>query len=255
MSIHPAQRCRFVVLTKNSGRWLDVILDAYEALGIFPFVLLDASSSDGTEQLLRRRTAAFAKELPEFPRAEALIASIARHVQSEWVVRLDDDELPSRGMQQWVEEQAAADHDRAVFGFQRRWIRLAPGGVCEYSRHPLIVSRLGVLDAQWRMFRPAAVRYRSDIHTPGFFVPKGSGIAPHRAYIGHFSWLVRSASERRLQIEDYDRQEAQAGSRFRAIKVWEDCDLTEHRFRAMDTDEFDRPVAALAATFQSPACV
>ena len=47
MSIDPAQQCRFVVLTKNSARWLDVILNAYEALGISPFVLLDASSSDG----------------------------------------------------------------------------------------------------------------------------------------------------------------------------------------------------------------
>jgi hypothetical protein len=158
-------------------------------------------------------------------------------------------------MHQWVEEQAAVNHDRAVFGFQRRWIRLAQSGVCEYSRHPLIVSRLGVLDAQWRMFRPAAVHYRSEIHTPGFFVPKGSGIAPLRAYIGHFSWLVRSTAERRAQVEDYDRQEVQAGSRFRAIKVWEDSDVAEHRFRVMDTDEFDKPAAALAATFQSPVCI
>jgi hypothetical protein len=135
----------------------------------------------------------------------------------------------------------------------RRWIRLTTDGKCEYSRHPLIVSRLGVLDAQLGLFRPAAVRYRSDIHTPGYYVTKGSPIAPRRAYIAHFNWLVRPTSERRLQVEDYDRQEPNAGSRFRDIKVWEDCEIADHRFHWMETDEFNRLAAELAATICSSA--
>ena len=138
--------------------------------------------------------------------------------------------------------------DGEVVGFQRRWIRLTREGRCECSRHPLLVSRLGVLDAQWRLFRPARLRYRSDIHTPGFHVPKGSPIAPARAYIAHLSWLVRSASERRWQVADYDRQQPEAGSWLRDVKVWEDGDAVDHNFAAMETDEFDGIAAELAAT-------
>lgn len=247
MSIRPAHPWRLVVLTKDSARWFGAILDAYQALGVSPFVILDSASSDETEDLLRRKRIDFAKETSEFPRAEALVGTIGRHIRSEWVVRLDDDELPTRALCDWVE---AHSHERGwrVVGFERRWLRRTDGGACEYSRHPSIVSRLGVLDAQWRMFRPAEVRYRSDIHTPGFDVPKGSPIAPRRAYIAHLSWLVRSAAERRLQIDDYDRQTPGAGARFRDIKVWEDSGPADHRFRALDTEEFDGIAAALAHT-------
>lgn len=246
-SFRSIQHLRFVVVTKNSARWFGVILERYHALNIRPFVVLDASSDDGTEDLLRRENIEFVKELSEFPRVESLIRCIPGHVNSKWVVRLDDDELPSRGLCQWIEARADG-LGRDVIGFERRWIRWTAAGHCEYSRHPLILSQLGVLDAQWRLFKPTEVRYRTDIHTPGFYVPKGSPIAPHRAYIAHFNWLVRPASERRMQVEDYDRQEPDAGSRFRDIKVWEDCDVADHQFRSMETDEFNAAAAALSAT-------
>lgn len=239
---------RFVVITKNSARWLNVILDAYEALAIRPFIMVDDSSSDDTEGLLKRRNIEHAKVRADAPRVESIVQLIPNHVHSKWVIRLDDDELPSRGLRDWVGASLEA-LGRDVVGFQRRWIRRGPDGRYDYSQHPLILSRYGALDAQWRAFRPDAMRYIPDIHTPGFEVPPGSPIAPRKAYIAHFSWLVRSAHERRLQIDDYDRQEHNAGTRFRDIKVWEDADPTSHCFRAMDSDEFDRIAAALSATF------
>jgi hypothetical protein len=238
---------RFVVITKNSARWFGVILDAYAAAGVRPFVMLDASSDDGTEALLQCRNIEYVKECAEFPRVEALVGHLPKYVDSRWVVRLDDDELPCHGLYSWIASRLKRLSFDAI-GFQRRAIRLTADRTCEYSRHPLITSKLGVLDAQWRMFRPDSVRYRSNIHTPGFFVPKGSPIAPHKAYIAHFNWLVRTLCERRQQVDDYDRQEANAGSRFRDIKVWEDGNVADHRFRPMETDEFDATALALAAT-------
>lgn len=246
-SVRSIQQLRFVVVTKNSARWLDIILDRYQALNISPFVLFDRSSDDGTEELLRRRNIEYVKEFSELPRVESLIRFIPNYVHSKWVIRLDDDELPSRGLCEWVEARAES-LGKNVIGFQRRWIRLTAAGKCEYSRHPLIVSRFGALDAQWRLFRPLEVQYRTHIHTPGFYVPRGSPIAPHRAYIAHFNWLVHPVSERRLQVEDYDGQEPNAGSRFRDIMIWEDCDVADHQFSAMETDEFNETAAALAAT-------
>jgi hypothetical protein len=238
---------RFVVVTKNSARWFGIILDGYQAAGISPFVILDEESSDGTEKLLSERGIEYAREHAEFPRVEALIERIPALVRSRWVVRLDDDELPCRALCDWITARLGSLTCNVV-GFQRRSIRLTSTSVCEYSRHPLIVSRLGVLDAQWRLFKPSEMRYTLEIHTPGFLVPKGSPIAPHKAYIVHFDWLVRTLDERRLQIRDYDRQAANAGSRFRDMKAWEDSDIADHCFHPMDTDEFDVIAAKLAAT-------
>jgi hypothetical protein len=244
----PSQQLRVVVVTKNSARWFGNILDWYRAQDISPFVILDRSSDDLTEELLLRKGVEYVKGSSEFPRVESMIALIPDYVPSRWVLRLDDDEIPSSGLCSWIDSRLTWLDKFSAIGFQRRWIRLAPDGRCEYSRHRLIVSSLGVLDAQWRLYRPAAVKYRSDIHTPGFYVPKGNPIAPNRAYIAHLSWLVRSAQERRLQVEDYDRQQPEAGSRFRALKVWEDCKLADHDFHAMETDEFNGIAARLAAT-------
>ncbi len=238
---------RVVIVTRNSARWLGIILDQYRAMDLAPFVMLDSSSEDGTAELLRRRGVEHATVRAEGPRVETMIRLIPAHVEAEWVLRLDDDELPSRELRRFVAARLRwLQHD--VVGFPRRWLRLTEAGICEYSRHPQIVSPRGVLDAQWRLFRPRALRYRTDIHTPGFHVPAGSPIAPDRAFIAHFSWLVRGAGERRRQVEDYDRQAPQAGTRFHAIKVWEDSDPADHRFAAMETDEFAACAAALAAT-------
>jgi hypothetical protein len=238
---------RFVVVTKNSARWFGIILDGYQAAGINPFVILDDTSSDGTEQLLHKWGIEYVRERAEFPRVEALIERIPTRVHSRWVVRLDDDELPSRGLCNWITARLGSLSFNVV-GFQRRSIKFGVTGSCEYSRHPLIVSRFGVLDAQWRMFKPDQMRFTQEIHTPGFLVPKGSPIAPHKAYIVHFDWLVRTPNERRLQIESYDRQVAKAGSRFKDIKVWEDSDVADHHFHPMETSEFDALAAKLAGT-------
>src|ERR1700743_3238862 len=69
-----------------------------------------------------------------------------------------------------------------------------------------------------------------------------------RAYIAHFNWLVRSTEERSAQVEDYDRQEPNAGTRFRDVKVWENCSETDHRFTAMGTREFCEIASKLART-------
>jgi hypothetical protein len=238
---------KFVVITKNSARWFGVILDHYRSLGIEPLVILDDTSEDQTEMLLRDRRAAYVKAHSDAPRVEALVRSIPLFVQSDWVIRLDDDELPAKWLCKWAAMHAYRG-DVTVFGFQRRWIRQQPDGRLDYSNHPLIMSPQGILDTQWRMFRPDAMQFRSDIHTPGFYVPRGSPIAPHRAFIAHFSWLVRSAQERRRQVVDYDGQQPLAGTQFRSIKVWEDVDERDHRFAPMELQEFDTTAAALAST-------
>jgi hypothetical protein len=238
---------KFVIITKNSARWFGVILDHYRQLGVEPLIILDDTSHDQTEVLLRQKGVDYVKAHADVPRVEALVKSVPPLVRSDWVIRLDDDELPAGWLCAWAALQARRT-DAIVVGFERRWVRLRLDGRLDYSNHPLIVSPQGVLDAQWRMFRPDVVQFRSDIHTPGFYIPKGSIIAPRRAYIAHFNWLVRSAQERRQQIDDYDGQRPLAGTRFGAIKVWEDINEEDHRFAPIGRKEFDETAAELART-------
>jgi len=129
---------KFVVITKNSARWFGVILDHYRLLGVEPFIILDDTSQDQTELLLRQKGVDYAKARADTPRVEALVKSIPLLVRSDWVIRLDDDELPAGWLCAWAALQARRT-DVIVVGFERRCIRLRVDGQLDYSNNPLIV--------------------------------------------------------------------------------------------------------------------
>jgi hypothetical protein len=60
--------------------------------------------------------------------------------------------------------------------------------------------------------------------------------------------MIRSPEERRQQIKDYDEQAPLAGTRFADIKVWESSSERDHRFAAMERQQFDETAAKLALT-------
>jgi hypothetical protein len=229
---------RLVIITKNSAPWIGEILDAYARFGISPRVLLDGFSTDTTEDVLSRRRADYDKIWPELPRVEAAIRLIGDHVDNRWVLRVDDDELPSRALLSWIDRNLE-DFNSDVVGVPRRWLRLSADGCCEYSRHPLLCHQAGAMDIQWRLFQPRKVQYTTDIHTPGFFVGNAL-VAPDTAYLAHFDWVIRSREARLSKIKNYDQQGEGAGSFFRDLYVWEDADIDSHGFQRLETREFDK---------------
>jgi len=240
-SLRPAlatHAVRLVIITKNSAAWIGEILDAYTRYGVSPKVLLDAFSTDETEEVLNQRCADYAKIWPELPRVEAAVKVIGDHVENPWVFRVDDDELPSRALLHWIDRNLE-DLNCAVVGVPRRWLRLSAGGYCEYSNHPLLTYHETAMDAQWRLFQPRKVTYTTDIHTPGFIVPDAP-VAPNEAYLAHFDWIIRSRDSRLSKIMNYDLQTEGAGSFFRDLYVWEDSDIDSHGFKRLETREFDR---------------
>lgn len=245
----PSERVKVVVATKNSARWFGAMIDAYHKLGIEPLVLLDGYSEDETERLLIGKDVAYVKVFPELPRVEAMIGLIPDHTEAEWVLRLDDDEFPSRALIAWIGDRLPEDAANIV-GAPRRWVRLGKTGRCEYSNHPLLRWHEEKMDIQWRLFKPNEVKYITDIHSPGFAVPK-SPVAPDPAYLVHFDWVIRSWSERANKLEGYDKQKSGAGSGFRDLYLWETSDLDEHAFKRMETNEFDRLARSITHSNQS----
>jgi hypothetical protein len=232
------ERIRVVVATKNSAKWFGTLIDAYRRIGIEPLVLLDGFSEDGTEDLLNRKGIEYAKVFPEFPRVEAIISLIPAHSESEWVFRLDDDEFPSRALVSWIHDHLAGMETK-VIGVPRRWVRLGNNGRCDYSNHRLLRWHQDRMDIQWRLFKPRAVEYIADIHSPGFRVPPDCPVAPDLAYIVHFDWVIRSWDARAKKLEHYDEQRSGAGSSFRELYLWESSDIASHGFERMGTSEFD----------------
>jgi hypothetical protein len=127
---------KVVIVTRNSARWLGAVIDSYRNVGIEPFFLLVGFSEDATEGLLEQKSATYTKIFPEFARVEAAIRLIPEHVRSRWVIRIDDDEFPSRILLNWIEDHLA-DIGCNVVGIPRRWVKLAKSGRCEYSNHPM----------------------------------------------------------------------------------------------------------------------
>lgn len=227
-----------VIATKNSAGWIGTLLEEYRRLAIRPFILLDGFGEDETEQILRRKRARYKKLYPEFPRVEAMIQEIPRHIQANWALRLDDDEFPSGQLLKWIETHLA-QAQAPVLGVPRRWLRLGTGGHCEYSNHQVLRWLDDRMDIQWRLFRPDQVEYTTDIHSAGFLVPRGE-LLPESAYLVHFDWILRSMEQRAKKLDGYDRQKPGAGSSFRDLYLWETADSAVHGFKRMETTEFDR---------------
>jgi hypothetical protein len=238
-------RVRVVVITRNSAHWFGALIEAYRELRIEPMVLLDASSDDGTEALLKRNNIVYARVFPEFPRVEAMIRLIPDHTDAEWVLRLDDDEFPSLALVRWINRRLHRV-EASVVGLPRRWVRLGESGHCEYSNHQLLRWHEQRMDIQWRLFRPRRVQYQTDIHSAGFLVPPGSPVAPESDFFVHFDWVIRSWRERKEKLARYDRQQSGSGYRFRDLYLWETCDPEAHAFMRMETDEFDRLARSLS---------
>lgn len=239
-------RVRIVIATKNSAGWFGEILHAYRKLAIRPLVLLDNASEDGTQELLEREHVEYARVVPEFPRVEAIVRLIPKYTDIPWVLRLDDDEFPSRALIDWILDRLDG-LDTNILGIPRRWVRMGKSGHCEFSNHPLLKQDQDKMDIQWRLFRPDRVDYITDIHSPGFRASAALA-APDEAFLVHFDWIIRSRQARARKVADYDRQQSGAGSGFRDLYLWEDSDLATHGFQPMETQEFDRLARSIRIT-------
>lgn len=54
---------------------------------------------------------------------------IPNHTDVQWVLRLDDDEFPSRALIDWILDRLD-DLDTNIVGILRRWVRMGKNGHC-----------------------------------------------------------------------------------------------------------------------------
>lgn len=227
----PPAGMEIIVPVCNAAGWIGVILNAYDALGVRPLFILDERSADDTGRILVGRGARLMTARGTHPRVESLLFSAIPNLRAPWILRFDDDELPSRALLDWVFARCA-NLPSSVAGFPRQWVWRLPSGALAGSFCAAASKAAGgsaLDDRQHRLFRPDAVTLIEDLHTPGFSLTE-SVDAPAAAVIYHFDWLVRDHAARLKKVANYETQSPGNGTRYAAYYLPEDHDQAAYNF-------------------------
>jgi peptidoglycan/xylan/chitin deacetylase (PgdA/CDA1 family) len=208
-----------VIPTVNSERWLKPFLEFYKSNDIRVVYAVDRRTTDETRDLIRRNGFPFIEVEGDEPRVESILPSIAAQTAAPWILRIDDDELPTPKLMEFAANIAAGD-SIAAYTFPRANYRLnTSSGRLERS-HFFAFGIDGGLERTCRLFRPDCVTYHDELHSAGF-LPRTEIRAPDDVYILHFDWIVRSEEARKKKFESYARQSPSAA------RNWKHCALYE----------------------------
>jgi len=196
---------KVVIPTRDSAQRVGLFLDAYRKLGVEPLYIVDSRSKDATLDALIKKSASLVLFTPSADFAEAgMIEFGSKAAGTPWVLRMDDDEFPSKALIQWAETTGVASLNQASF-LSRRELFLKDEEIF-YSRGPGIYTsphRPGYLGPQCRLHHVDRVRYVYRIHTPGFENPHFFSFAPEEAFFIHCNCLLRTPVERLEKMRFY----------------------------------------------------
>ena len=134
---------------------------------------------------------------------EASYDKLAALAPTEWVLRIDCDEVPNRAMIEHCSKFVARPTD-SYCGFDRDDLIWRSGQLDRMKYEPLFV------DTQFRLFNRNRVKFLSRIHTPGFHVPKWKipflprWNAPQAARIYHLQRVFITAQQRAEKLARYN---------------------------------------------------
>lgn len=195
-----------VIPTVNSERWLGCFLEFYKANRIRGVYAVDRRTSDGTRGLITKYGFPFIEVEAAEPRIEALLPSIAAQIAAPWILRLDDDELPTPNLLEFAANVAASD-SIAAHSFPRANYRCNPASGRLERSYFFAFGPDAQLFRACRLYKPKSVTYYDELHTSGFF-PLIEKFAAPDIYILHFDWVLRSRQARQAKFESYERQSA-----------------------------------------------
>lgn len=235
-----------VIPTRDNAVWLPVFLRAYRKLGIEPLYVVDQRSVDDTVGVLRREDATFVEFSPSGDFAEAMIECCSRHASQDWILRMDDDEFPSRRMLEWIANEGVRAKGSGWMLPRRELFR--SDGAVYYSnrigryadaRDPAMIS------PHARLYHRKRVYYLSRVHTSGIANARSFGFAPRAAFFVHTNCLLRSRSGRLAKIRRYEQIEAGSCWRFSDEYLPEIFPLESHRAARDNLQEFTELLASL----------
>src|SRR3984885_5126017 len=240
-----------VIPTRNGARWLGQFLAAYRKLGFEPLYIVDERSNDGTEELLRSAGArlALCRMKANFPEG-GMIEFASRLVEQEWILRIDDDEFPSRQLLRWANETGCKANVEC-WSLSRLLLLRYEDGI-KYSRlRRHSHSGKELIDPQNRLYRHRHVEYCNEIHSPGFKI-RHMRFAPPHAFLVHCDVLLRNSKERLEKLRRYEAAVPGSSWKFGFHSLPEFFPRIDQRPAPLPTGEFDPLLAALPQPQTSP---
>lgn len=235
-----------VVPTVDSEHFIEHVINFYAGLGVPVLFAVDRRTRDRTRCVIARKGAVAIEAAGDDPRVEALIADIVTQVGTEWILRLDDDELPTPAMLEFV-DQAVEGPTGFAWGFPRAHLRYeATCGQLQYSQFPLDDS-----DRQFRLFALAGFEPDQQLHSSGFVAKERRAARPD-AFLLHFDWVLRSFAERLQKLQAYERQDRARARALSHIKLYESVPESWHMFMPLPDDRY-RNMAERLNRLQDPA--
>jgi hypothetical protein len=117
---------------------------------------------------------------------------------TDWILRVDCDEMPSKRLIQYCESIVKSDVDR-IASFERHQLIWDGENFKSSSAEPF---RPGC-QLQYRLFNRRRVTFEKHIHTHGITI-RDALFAPADAMLMHMSWIFLTWEERKEKSERYD---------------------------------------------------
>ena len=182
----------------NETRALEFSALYFDRLGLSVRYVLDSQRTDEAETTLRRLGREPVYFLNERPYIENGYENFAALSPTDWILRLDCDEVPSRELIrasiEFVERNGAG-----IAGFDRHQVLFRDGRLLTATTDRFRPSA----QRQWRLFNRQQVRFNRQIHSPGLHLDHAVEQQPD-AVIYHLSWVFLSLEERVKKAARYD---------------------------------------------------
>jgi glycosyltransferase involved in cell wall biosynthesis len=245
--VRPLEDLTIIVPTINSARYIDVMMQFYKREICVPVTLfIDSKTTDNTWNIAESIAHKVVSAPNRHTRVGEIIEAMSGMCPTSWVLRLDDDELPSSGMMKFVHKAIQTDVADA-YSFRRHQ--------CAISREGTLLRHVDVDSAehkQWRLYRRDRVRFRTEGHTPGFHTQGLRLIdAPPEAAMIHLDWAVHSYDERKQKVFRYDAHTPNHGSIFRSYYLYEEQPYYQTRFEPLYLMEFDETCREISRRFSA----
>lgn len=191
----------------------------HNILGLKPRYILDNKRTPEAEATLQRLNQEVAYFVNEKPYIEAGYESFAMASPTDWILRLDCDEVPSRELIDWCTNFIECGGN-GVAGFERHQVVWQNGRLYSARTERFLPK----VQMQWRLFNRTSVSFDTRIHTPGIKLENITPM-PSEACVYHLSWQFLSFGDRLRKSDRYDRYGQPAANRANQLLPIEDADL------------------------------
>ena len=233
----------------NAARHLDVTLAYYAEIGARVSVFVDTKSTDDTLSVAQRAGCDVQEIDNPSTRVGAILETMSRRLGTRWVLRIDDDELPSRRLIDYAISIAEGTSIAESIAFHRCECTINSAGEILYHR-----THTSGAHRQIRLYRPEGLAFSGTGHTAGFEEHNlMQQAAPRDALMIHLDWVVHSPAERASKMARYDAHTPGHGSMWRHFYLADQSLDFAAQLAALPCDDFRTAGRQLAAQFPAAA--